>query len=202
MVICLERVADLHMAQLMPLPLTVSCFSKIQIGFTFLLPAHPGSPRQRAVKRVCVCYGIVTLTYMSLVLDGMQDYCQFETFEPRCWRSEVVVIKQAFYGRRRASRCMETEYEEFAQNPRYFGCSADVTAILHTRCSGKKQCEVRVFDPELANTKPCASGLMMFLEASYSCVEGWFSCLFTLPCIRPTKRLKCLELVKRYILHV
>ena len=52
-VICLERCADLHMAQLMPLPLTVSCFSKIQIGFTFLVPAHPGSPGQRAVKRVC-----------------------------------------------------------------------------------------------------------------------------------------------------
>ena len=53
--ICLEHGADLHMAQLMPLPLTVSCFSKIQIGFTFLVPAYPGSPGQRAVKRVCVC---------------------------------------------------------------------------------------------------------------------------------------------------
>ena len=42
------------MAQLMPLPLTVSCFSKIQIGFAFLVPAHPDSPGQRAVKRVCV----------------------------------------------------------------------------------------------------------------------------------------------------
>ena len=51
-VICLERGADLHMAQLMPLPLTVSCFSKIQIGFTFLVPAHPGSPGNRAVIRV------------------------------------------------------------------------------------------------------------------------------------------------------
>jgi len=40
MVICLEQRADLHMAQLMPLPLTVSCFIKIQIGFTFLVPAH------------------------------------------------------------------------------------------------------------------------------------------------------------------
>ena len=47
-VICLERGADLHMAQLMPMPLTVSCFSKIQIGFTFLVPAHPGSPGQKA----------------------------------------------------------------------------------------------------------------------------------------------------------
>jgi len=53
-VICLERGADLHMAQVMPLPLTVSCFSKIQIGFTFLVPAHPGSPGKRAVKWVCV----------------------------------------------------------------------------------------------------------------------------------------------------
>jgi len=44
MVICLERDEGLHMAQLMPLPLTVSCFSKIQIGFTSLIPARPGSP--------------------------------------------------------------------------------------------------------------------------------------------------------------
>ena len=45
----------MHMAQLMPLPLTVSCFSKIQIGFIFLVPADPGSPGKRAVKRACVC---------------------------------------------------------------------------------------------------------------------------------------------------
>ena len=53
-VICLEGGADLHTAQQMPLPLIVSCFSEIQIGFTFLVPAHLGSPGQRAVKRVCV----------------------------------------------------------------------------------------------------------------------------------------------------
>ena len=55
MVICLERGADLHVARLMPLPLTVFCFSKIQIGLTFLVPAHPGRPGKRAVKWVCVC---------------------------------------------------------------------------------------------------------------------------------------------------
>jgi len=43
-VVYLEQGADLHMAQLMPLPLTDSCFSKIQIGYTFLVPAHLGSP--------------------------------------------------------------------------------------------------------------------------------------------------------------
>ena len=53
-VICLEQDTDLHMAQLMPLPLTVSCFSKIQIGFTFLVPAHSRNLGQRAVKRVCM----------------------------------------------------------------------------------------------------------------------------------------------------
>jgi len=66
-VICLERDADLHLAQWMPLPLTVSCFSKIQIGFSFLIPAHPGSPTspgQRAVKRVCVC--VVQLILMCV----------------------------------------------------------------------------------------------------------------------------------------
>ena len=54
MVIYLQRCADVHIAQSMPLPLTVSCISKILTGFTFLVLAYPGSPGQRAVKRVCV----------------------------------------------------------------------------------------------------------------------------------------------------
>jgi len=65
MVICLKRDADLHVAQLMPLPLTVSCFSKIEIGFTFLVPAHLGSPGKRAVKWVCVCVVTVCLILSS-----------------------------------------------------------------------------------------------------------------------------------------
>ena len=69
MVICLERGADLHMAQLMPLPLTVSCFSKIQIGFTFLVPAHPGSTGKRAVKRVRVCVLLLLKTLICLTAD-------------------------------------------------------------------------------------------------------------------------------------
>ena len=76
MVICLERGADLHMAQLMPVPLTVSCSSKIQIGFTFLVPAHPGRPGQRAVKRMCVCvfvlYSKINFYIRVAVLFGNQ----------------------------------------------------------------------------------------------------------------------------------
>jgi len=68
-VVCLERSADLNTAQLMPLPLTltVSYFSKIQIGFTFLVPAHPGSPGKRAIKRmcVCVCGALISVTIVT-----------------------------------------------------------------------------------------------------------------------------------------
>jgi len=71
-VICLERNANLHMGQLMPLPITVSCFSKIQIGFTFLVPAHPGSPGQRAVKRVvcvCVCVCVTSVPLLRIFMN-------------------------------------------------------------------------------------------------------------------------------------
>jgi len=81
MVICLELGADLHMALLMPLPVTVPCFSKIQIGFTSLVPAHPGSPGKRAVKlvcvrvrvrvrvRVCVCVSVCGVKYLHRILE-------------------------------------------------------------------------------------------------------------------------------------
>jgi len=52
MVICLKQGADVHIVQMVVLPLTVSRFSNIQISFTFLVPSHPGSPGQRAVKWV------------------------------------------------------------------------------------------------------------------------------------------------------
>ena len=57
MVICLERSGDLRVAQLMPLPLTVSCVSKIQIDFTFLVPAHLGSQGKGPLNG-CVCVGV------------------------------------------------------------------------------------------------------------------------------------------------
>ena len=59
------RCTLLHMAQLMPLQLSVSCFSKIHIGFTFVVPAHLGSPGQRAVKRACVCAILTVLNSVA-----------------------------------------------------------------------------------------------------------------------------------------
>ena len=73
MVICLERGADLPIAQLMPLPLTVSCSSKIQIGFTFLVPTHPGRPGQSAVKRVSLSLSL-SLFLKLITSDGVRKY--------------------------------------------------------------------------------------------------------------------------------
>jgi len=77
-VICMQRGADLHMAQLMPLPLTVSCFSKIQIGFTFLVPAHLGSPGKRAVKRVYVLFRCEVK--MSLIAKNFTSFHLLEVY--------------------------------------------------------------------------------------------------------------------------
>jgi len=90
-VVCLEQGADLHMVQLMPLPLTVCCFSKIQIGFTFLVLADLGSPRKRAIKRaifavisrfICACFVYCFLPVVLLIA-----YCKLLGFRhcPALW---------------------------------------------------------------------------------------------------------------------
>ena len=71
--LCLERGADLYMAQLMPLPLTVCCFSKIQIGFTFLVPAHLGSPGNGCV---CVCVIISLSCTVSEIVSFISPKCK------------------------------------------------------------------------------------------------------------------------------
>jgi len=85
MVICLERGADLHMTQLMPLPLTVYCFCKIQIGFTFLVPAHQGSPRQRAVKWLCVVEYVQFKHLKCLNVLISDTTCFYRCFSSQGW---------------------------------------------------------------------------------------------------------------------
>ena len=72
----------------MPLPLAVSCFSKIQIGFTFLVPAHPSSPGQRAVKQVCVCVCVVV--HFFWLMNACFCFVRFSFFhtKPRDWLGE------------------------------------------------------------------------------------------------------------------
>ena len=80
MVVCLEQGADLHMAQLMPLPLTVSWFIKIQIGLAFLVPAHVGSSGEEAVKLVCVCVcvrvGVCVCVWVCVTMNSRSGVVQ------------------------------------------------------------------------------------------------------------------------------
>jgi len=86
---CLEQGADVHMAQLMPLPLAVSCSSKIQIGFSFLVPAHPGSPGQRAVKRVCVC--VLSYNFGNEIKHGFLIWHTLWQMDSETWYFTVAV---------------------------------------------------------------------------------------------------------------
>ena len=86
MVICLERGVDLHMAWLMPQPLTVSCFSKIQIGFSYLVPAHPGSLGKGPLNG-CVCLGFLCLfdVWCIFVCTFWYYYTSFVTDNVKMW---------------------------------------------------------------------------------------------------------------------
>ena len=81
MVICLERGADLHVAQLTPLPLTVSCFSKIQIGFTFLVLAHP------CVKSLCdsqICFVYYISFCLNVLINELIQFAFLYIVGRRC----------------------------------------------------------------------------------------------------------------------
>lgn len=89
------------------------------------------------------------------------------------------MIQQAIYGRRHVGKCLTSEEANLVQDPRYFGCSENVLHIVDAKCSGRKECEISIPDPELDGTSPCLPGLKKFLEVSYTCVEGAVSQYFT-----------------------
>ena len=72
MVICLERGADLHMFQLKPLLLTVSCFSKIQIGLPFWYRLTRVVPEKGPLNR-CVCVCVAGAFSALTLLVGRQE---------------------------------------------------------------------------------------------------------------------------------
>ena len=142
MVICLERDADLHMAQLMPLQLTVSCFSKIQIGLTFLVLAHPGSPGKRAVKRVCVgvCVSISVTDVFSDYSWVFVDRKQSERVVPAAAAADSITdisLKQSFQQRTHLAR-QRLRQINFLHN--------DKRTRKSTQCS--------------QNSRPCFTGLL------------------------------------------
>lgn len=105
----------------------------------------------------------------------LEEFCQLETFEPECWKNEVIVIEKAIYGRHRVGKCIAAEEAAMRPEKRFFGCSTDVKGLLDAKCSGRKRCQVRIPDADLERTEPCLRHLKMFLEVSYTCVEGLYS---------------------------
>ena len=100
----LDQGADLHVARLKPLPLTVSCCSKIQIGFTFLILADSGKPEEGAFKWV-----LLSLLYFSMYVCHVCRYklwmivcfllAVVDNVEHRC-RCNQVSLCRAIVGRR------------------------------------------------------------------------------------------------------
>ena len=62
-------------------------------------------------------------------------------------------------------RCVEADLG-------YLGCAMDVLHLADKRCSGRRECAIRIPDAELDATKPCFKELKTYLEASYTCVPG------------------------------
>ena len=87
------------------------------------------------------------------------------------------MVEEALYGRRRTGKCISPEQASKFKlhGPEYFGCYANVLHIVSQKCSGSKECEVSIPDPDLEETMPCLEGLKMFLEVRYSCVAGMIS---------------------------
>jgi len=107
----------------------------------------------------------------------LKEYCGFETFSPKCGGKEVIVMDVALYGRRQLGKCIEaSDVEELGEQSRHIGCFSDVISLVDARCSGKAECDIRIPDPILQQSTKCPRSLVMYMEASYLCVEGKYLC--------------------------
>ncbi len=104
-----------------------------------------------------------------VIVDVLVEFCDTEVFQPSCAENEVIVINSAKYGRMRLGRCVEIDLG-------YLGCYTDVLDLADRRCSGRRSCEIRVPDADFEQTRPCLKELKTYLEASYVCVPGMYSC--------------------------
>ena len=93
-----------------------------------------------------------------------------ETFQPRCAKNEIILMKSATYGRMSIGRCI-TAGEIAKLRDHYLGCSDNILPFLDQKCSGKTDCEIRVIDISSANIDPCP-GLNVYLQASYDCISS------------------------------
>lgn len=100
-------------------------------------------------------------------LSGQEEYCELDVFQPSCAEDEVVVMKEALYGRMALGKCI-------TQNYGHIGCKADVLSVMDGFCSGRHTCAVKSNDDLLvsAKMKVCPKDMTAYLAPAYTCIKG------------------------------
>jgi len=107
--------------------------------------------------------------------DSTAEYCQHETMAIRCrWKSEVIVMMSARWGRMKANRCLNINANFLAlhgQDQMFLGCAEDVISIVDKQCSGRSECDFSI-PHQLSAITPCYPDLARYLQTSYKCIRG------------------------------
>ena len=93
----------------------------------------------------------------------LKEFCEWDTFDPKCNDDEVVLVEQATFGRMHTGTCIKDN--------RDIGCFYDVTNIAHRKCSGRHSCQITVPDRDLDATQPCGE-MKNYLQISNTCIKG------------------------------
>lgn len=112
-------------------------------------------------------------TFLFTFFIVTRDFCEGEIFKAVCSYDEVVVMRNAVYGRMRLNRCVKVDMG-------YLGCQSNVIDLADDKCSGRRTCEISIPYTTFENTQPCLE-LKSYLEASYDCMKGrHFKCVLLL----------------------
>ena len=115
---------------------------------------------------------------LLLIITGSsetREFCQSETFRPRCLAGEAVIITKAVYGRMsHDSRCLQDEevLPALRDDPKYMGCFEDVLPVVRERCSGRSDCQIRIPDTEMEKTNACYRNMFKYLVVTFRCITG------------------------------
>ena len=109
------------------------------------------------------------VTFHLFSFSELREYCTWDVFEASCQPDEVVIMRQARYGRMRIGQCVKRDFG-------FLGCQTDVVTHMDSLCSGRRSCEVVIPDETMRDMEPC-SELEAYLEASYDCHKGKDACI-------------------------
>ena len=103
-----------------------------------------------------------------------EEFCSSETFKPTCSTNEILLVKEAIYGRKKFGKCIKEKSENIevlSKISGYINCYTDVGHILEPQCAGKQSCEIIVSKIN-ADTK-CDEAFKLNLNVDYVCVKGY-----------------------------